>query len=216
MVDFKEDILNFQRVASALGYYAGKLDGKWGPATERAYQQFSDESDRIAKTKGRFDLRTEQNITTLIPPAQSLARWMVKTARKGGFNVRIISGTRSYAEQNKLYWKGRTPQSIWRGEQVVTQARAGYSNHNFLLAWDVGIFGANGEYVEDDSRYWALARYIRSMAARESITNLDLGAFWAGRFADVSHYGFKSQYANRYGSPTNDLRVRFQSGRRYW
>jgi peptidoglycan LD-endopeptidase CwlK len=31
----------------------------------------------------------------------------------------------------------------------VTNARAGFSNHNFGIAWDVGIFNEKSEYLDD-------------------------------------------------------------------
>lgn len=48
-----------------------------------------------------------------------------------GLRIKIVSGYRSYAEQDKLYAKGRT-----RPGRKVTNAKGGYSWHNFGLAVD--------------------------------------------------------------------------------
>ncbi|HUQ94203.1 MAG TPA: M15 family metallopeptidase, partial [Bryobacteraceae bacterium] len=59
-----------------------------------------------------FDERTEKNIATLTPRTQLAARRFMEKAvaamQPEGIDVRIISGTRTYAEQNALYAKGRT------------------------------------------------------------------------------------------------------------
>ena len=53
-----------------------------------------------------YDERTERNISTLHPAAQPRAREFMRLALdlagKHGVAVRIISGLRSYAEQNAL------------------------------------------------------------------------------------------------------------------
>jgi len=54
---------------------------------------------------------------------------------------RIISGTRTYEQQNQLFKK----------RPKVTNARGGQSNHNFGIAWDVGLF-EEGKYYEGTSK----------------------------------------------------------------
>jgi peptidoglycan LD-endopeptidase CwlK len=65
----------------------------------------------------------------------------------GGLVIKIISGTRTYAEQNDLFAHGRT-----KPGPIVTRARGGQSNHNFGVAWDIGIF-KSGEYIPDSQLY---------------------------------------------------------------
>lgn len=99
-----------------------------------------------------FDPRTEANLATLLPPAQAAARLFMAAACKTmwddyGVTVKIIAGTRTYAEQDALYAQGRT-----KPGKIVTYAAAGCSNHNFGVAWDIGLF--NGpEYMEESSLY---------------------------------------------------------------
>lgn len=50
------------------------------------------------------------------------------------------SGRRSAQEQNAMYAKGRTPESIKKNERRVTDARAGFSPHNYGCATDWAEF----------------------------------------------------------------------------
>lgn len=51
---------------------------------------------------------------------------------KRGIYIRITDGLRTFAEQDKLYDQGRKTKG-----DTVTDARGGYSNHNYGLAFDV-------------------------------------------------------------------------------
>ena len=213
-IDFRNDVLALQRMTKALGQYPGALDGQWGPQTERAYQWFSLESDKIAQKYGRFDLRSETNIVTLIPPAQAHARWVLVVAKHLGLNARIISGTRSYSEQTALYNQGRTLAT--RTMPIVTNAKAGQSNHNFLLAWDIGLFSASGDYLEASGPYLAFAHKIAAACKQVGFSTLDIGAFWPG-FADPPHYGLRSNYEDRNKrEPLEEVRKRYEQGLRWW
>ena len=59
---------------------------------------------------------------------------MTKSAQNG-IIIKVISGLRTYDEQNGLHAKGRTTPG-----KIVTNARGGYSNHNFGIAFDIGVF----------------------------------------------------------------------------
>jgi len=177
---FKEDILFYQRFLKANGYYKKKLDGIWGKNTDAADMAFLEESNAIATKYGRFDARTEGNIMTLAPKAQVLARQFMNIVTKGR-DVRIISGTRTYAEQNALYRKGR----YGNKENKVTNARGGRSNHNFGIAWDIGLFD-NGKYVTQGSKY----KQVAPLALPE-LPDLEWGGSWKS-FPDFPHYQQKA------------------------
>ena len=72
----------------------------------------------------KVDHRSEKNIATLLPEVQSMARTLVQKAASNGIHIKIISGLRTYAEQDALYARGRTAPG-----PKVTNARGGYSNH---------------------------------------------------------------------------------------
>jgi hypothetical protein len=98
-----------------------------------------------------IDPRSDIAIATLLPAARRAARTLLSTANDGrlgpGIVVKVICGTRTYAEQTALYAQGRTTPG-----PIVTDAPAGYSNHNFGIAFDVGIFNG-GVYLDDSPLY---------------------------------------------------------------
>src|SRR4051794_10761936 len=124
---FGDDVVEFQRLLKSAGLLKGTIDGVWGSATDAAGTAFENFYKAIRSSAGGFDERTEGCIITLLPQAQELARQTLNAIRKTGIDARIISGTRSYEEQDKLFRKGRYGDPGPR----VTNARGGQSNHNF-------------------------------------------------------------------------------------
>lgn len=126
----------------------------------------------------KLDDRTERNISTLHPIAQERAREFMRAAipimEQRGVAVRIISGTRSYAEQNALYAQGRTAPG-----KIVTKARGGYSNHNFGIAWDIGLFRGK-EYLGSSPLYRECGQIGKSL-------DLIWGGDWKS-FPDEPHF----------------------------
>src|SRR3989337_1249130 len=96
------DVLYRQRVLACSGFYTASLDGKWGPKSEAADKAFYAEYQKIQKKLGTFDPRTEGAIITLLPKAQIKAREFMNVAGK---DCKLLSGTRTYAEQDALYRK---------------------------------------------------------------------------------------------------------------
>ncbi len=174
---FKQDILFYQRFLKANGFYPFKLDGIWGPKTDAADAAFVAQSETIKTANGSFDSRSEPNIFTLAPEVQVLARQFLSIMTNNGLDIRIISGTRTYAEQDALFRKGRFGNAGPR----VTNARGGHSNHNFGLAWDIGLFEA-GKYITTDKKYKELSNLVMGVLPR-----LEWGGNWQS-FPDVPHY----------------------------
>lgn len=139
------------------------------------------------------DDRSEQNIATLVLQVRPIARAFIHACRAAGIDARIISGTRTYAEQNALYAQGRTAPG-----PRVTNSAAGYSNHNFGIAFDIGIF-VGGKYVEEGAAYRQAAPL-----------GIKLGLSWGGNwksFQDEPHYEY-----NPLGLTTAQLRQRKANG----
>lgn len=122
-------------------------DGIPGPITANAI------ADRLglgtpqpapAPETTEFDERSEKNLATLVPNAQRKAREWLRKCLEAGINVRVICGTRTYEEQAALYAKGRTAPG-----DKVTNARPGYSWHNFGVAWDFVVFDDRGQPLWD-------------------------------------------------------------------
>lgn len=177
----KEDRLFYQRFLKSHGFYKGKLDGLWGPKTDAADSAFLEESRKIAAKYGSFDPRTEGNLITLAPKVQVLARQFMKICKDAGIDVRILSGTRTYAEQDALFRKGR----YGNKDPRVTNARGGQSNHNFGIAWDIGVFDG-GKYLTTLKPYKDVA-----MLVKPKLANLAWGGDWKS-FPDFPHYEHKA------------------------
>ena len=124
-----------------------------------------------------FDPRSEAAIATLHPKAREKAREFMAAAvpamEAHGLVVKIINGTRTYAEQNELYAQGRTTPG-----RVVTRAPAGYSNHNFGVAFDCALFRGPA-YLDDDPHYAGLGKIGQSVG-------LEWGGSW--KFSDEPHF----------------------------
>jgi len=210
---FPNDTLFTQRMLKVEGLYTGRLDGIWGPLTEQAANEFELLSEKVAEEYGRFDQRTETNIRTLTLQAQKEARKFMNRIKNVGaqspgrsgysndaspyLTIKIISGTRSYAEQNKLFRQGR----YHNPGPIITHARGGYSAHNFGIAWDIGIFTESKGYIPGGSLYEEVAKTGLSDA-------LEWGGSWP-TFVDRSHFQLKLM------PPIQIVRQRFEDGEQY-
>lgn len=194
---FQDDVLFFQRLLSCSGLYTRKLDGEYGKFTAAAEEKFHERCVAIAQAEGAFDPRTETRIHGLQLATQPLARRSLNAIRASGRNVRMISGTRSYEEQNTLFRKGR----FGNPGPKVTNARGGQSWHNFGLAWDIGLFGDDGAYQT------ATQPYVAASGAGK-IAGLEWGGDWRS-FPDIPHYQLASG-----GETISAARARFEAGGR--
>lgn len=192
----REEVLFRQRFLSCCGFYQAKLDGLWGEKTDEAERQFFERSAQIAAASVGFDPRTERNLLGLQCDAQAGARASLARIRDAGFDARIISGTRSYAEQAALFNQGR----FGNKGPVVTNARAGQSWHNFGLAWDIGLFD-NGKYVTAGGPYQKAGPHGRG-------GEVEWGGDWKS-FKDFPHYQFGTK-----GQGVAAARARFEAGGR--
>ena len=75
--------------------------------------------------------RTERHLKQLLPGVAVLARRVLDDMEKSGHPMVIVQSYRSIATQNRLYAMGRT-----RPGKRVTNARGGYSWHNYRVAVD--------------------------------------------------------------------------------
>ncbi|MBL8660284.1 MAG: M15 family metallopeptidase, partial [Rhodospirillales bacterium] len=191
------DVLFQQRLFKTARLYPGALDGVWGPLTDRAAGAFAMAGEDLACRFGRFDARSERQIATLQIAAQRSARVFLARTRATGLDARVISATRSYGEQNHLFRRGR----YGRPGPKVTNARGGQSNHNFAIAWDIGLF-EGGAYLTGTAAYERAAR-------AGLIDELEWGGTWR-TFRDTPHY----QLANGLSIPAT--RALFEAGEPYF
>lgn len=198
---FGDDVIFHQRLLKAQGFYRGALDGGWGPQTEAADLAF-DSRGRQLQGLGTFDARSERLIAGLHLRAQEAARRLLALAIEAGFRIRIVSDTRFYAEQDRLHAQGRYGNPGPR----VTNARGGQSNHNFAIAWDIGLFDEAGQYLNGDTAA-ELAEY-RRLGELARPLGLEWGGDWKS-IPDMPHYQLPT------GRSTAETRRLFEAGLPY-
>jgi peptidoglycan L-alanyl-D-glutamate endopeptidase CwlK len=194
----RDEIIFEQRFLKSGGFYTDIIDGDWGDNSEKAYQSFLAETEQVKKDHGSLDSRSEKNIVTLQIPAQILARQSLAKLLAAGLDAKIISGLRTYAEQDALYAIGRT---VRTSERTVTNAEGGESNHNFGIAWDIGLFKL-GKYLTDSKSYESAAKVAK-------LPGLEWGGDWVS-FKDTPHYQLVT------GRKITDVRDLFEAGKKYW
>jgi peptidoglycan L-alanyl-D-glutamate endopeptidase CwlK len=146
------------------------------------------------------DARSEGVIATLLPQLHPVARALVHAAAEIGITIKVISGLRTYEEQNALYNQGRT-----KPGRIVTNASAGHSNHNFGIAFDIGVF-QNGNYLDESPAYKAVAALGKN-----------LGLTWGGDWVSIQdepHYELRPKWASAMneGAMLAELRERKAAG----
>lgn len=116
-----------------------------------------------------------RNINDLHPYVAGLCRKLISECKKQGIELLVTSTYRDAESQNWLYAQGRT-----RAGAKVTNAKAGYSFHNFKLAFDiVPIVG--GKAMWNDLRTFRRVGEIGK----------SLGLEWAGdwkSFPELAHF----------------------------
>ena len=162
-----------------------EADGKAGPQTWGAIyaRLVGKKIDQVKPSEAisAVDERSEKVIATLLPELRPMARTLVQKAANAGIVIRVLSGLRTYEEQAALYAQGRTAPGT-----IVTNARAGYSNHNFGIAFDIGVFEGN-RYLPDSPKYKAVGALGQ-----------DLGLEWGGNWktiVDQPHFQLRPAWA---------------------
>jgi len=130
-----------------------------------------------------IDSRSAKVIATLLlkvqPTFANLLIELKKHYQEKGLEVKYISGTRTYAEQDALYAKGRTAPG-----PIVTKARGGFSNHNFSIAVDVGLFTPDGKYLGTSPHYRDIGKIVKEFPT------LEWGGNW--KFIDEPHIQWRT------------------------
>lgn len=199
----KDEILYLQRTCACSGCYSNPIDGKWSAAVETAEDRLHELAAALRGELGSYDPRTERAIATLIVPAQRVARQFMRIAADLPHSARIISGTRTYAEQDALYAIGRT---IQLNRSPVTNAKAGRSNHNFGIAWDIGIFSADGRYMTGTTKADVKAYRDLAVMVKAKMPEIEWGGDWK-TFPDMPHYQLRT------GLSVAETRTRFEAGK---
>lgn len=109
------------------------------------------------------------------PVLKETAIEIIKRAYKEDICVQITSGYRSFAEQTKLYNQGRVDKS----QPIVTNAKAGQSNHNYGLAIDYVLLTSDGSRA-----IWTVTENWKRVAK----IGKDLGCLWGGDWKSFKDY----------------------------
>ena len=179
---FPEDVLFEQRLLSCGGFYNGRLDGQYGDRTKAAEDAAHNAYLALQAQMGMADARSEKAIVTLLPAMQKLARLILVTGQKfkvsTGISCSLLSGTRTYVEQNRLY--ALRPK--------VTNAHGGESWHNFGMAVDVGLF-INGKYLTGANASEEKAYRDFAGVVKREVHDIAWGGDWVS-FKDMPHFQF--------------------------
>jgi len=147
-----------------------------------------------------FDERTELILATLDVKAVPMFREFLclakATAATLGCDYKLISGNRTWAEQDAIYAQGRT-----KPGQIVTNAKGGQSDHNFGIAADAGVFA--GKLYLDESDPAKAAKVHKACSEHAIACGLEWGGSWKS-FKDLPHYMVAT------GKTTAQLRAIFE------
>lgn len=162
-------------------------DGVFGPATAAAVLrelQAAHGVDPGPVTFTHFDPRSAATAETLDDKAlQGFLDFYLAanaTAATYGCSYIMLSGNRTWAEQDALYAQGRTQPG-----EIVTRAKGGQSNHNFGIAADFGVF--MGKSYLDESKPGLAEKVHRACSLHAASCGLEWGGSWES-IVDLPHY----------------------------
>jgi len=187
---FAPDSVFLQRFLRVGGFYKHDIDGLVGPQSRAALVLFETDTANVRGELGSFDKRSEGTIATMLIPTQRAARKFMTAAGgaglSAGLSARLISGTRTFAEQDEIFAQGRT-----RPGKKVSGARGGQSKHNFGIAWDVGIFTSAGKYIDQLAEQKKMTdKAVETEYKKLGPIGKGMGLFWGGDWSkpDRPHF----------------------------
>lgn len=123
-----------------------------------------------------------RNIDDLHPMVSAMARDALSKCKDAGIDILVTSTVRDMEAQEALYAQGRT-----KPGQIVTNAKPGYSAHNFRVALDVVPlrFGKPvwGTSLTEDKELWA------KVGAIFESCGFEWAAHWKS-FPEWAHFQF--------------------------
>lgn len=135
-----------------------------------------------------LDERSAKNVATLHGRIKQVFRnWIAECqvlAKIHGYEYKAISGNRSWEDQARIYAQGRTSPG-----KIVTNAKPGFSNHNYGIAVDMGVF-KNGIYL-DSAKPSEAEAFHRKAAGLAEKYNIEWGGSWKS-FKDYPHFEYRT------------------------
>ncbi|RXZ84157.1 M15 family peptidase [Paenibacillaceae bacterium] len=121
--------------------------------------------------------KSATRLSGLLPVVRAAAERLIDRSFARGIPILITQGLRTIAEQDALYAQGRTAPG-----KIVTNARGGYSNHNFGVAIDFVLLQPDGRNISwDVNKDWMTVVEIAK----------EMGFSWGGdwtSFKDYPHF----------------------------
>jgi peptidoglycan L-alanyl-D-glutamate endopeptidase CwlK len=146
-----------------------------------------------------MDKRSEATLALVDPALATLVRAAQAALTPHNIFMCVYQGLRTAAQQNALWAQGRTAPG-----QIVTNAKAGYSNHNYGLAVDIVpyVTGTTGAL-----NWEAATPQFKAMVAALKAQGLVYGGDWI-HFPDDDHF----QMPNMPASPSPAMIADFNKG----
>ncbi|MGG4145774.1 M15 family metallopeptidase [Paenibacillus algorifonticola] len=142
--------------------------------------------------------KSAARLTGLLPVVAAAAERLTERTYKRGVPIVITQGLRTIAEQDKLYAQGRTTAG-----SIVTNAKGGYSYHNFGVAIDFALLSADGKEVYWDTKRDGNANKVADWA--EVVDEAKrLGFAWGGDWTSFKDY---PHFEMTFGLTTAQLRA---------
>lgn len=129
--------------------------------------------------------KSAKRLEGLLPVVRTATERLILRSYNAGIPIVIVQGLRTIAEQDTLYAQGRS-----KPGQIVTNAKGGYSFHNFGVAVDFALLMPDGKSVSwDMSRDGNGDRKADWMQVAQ--IGKELGFKWGGdwtSFKDYPHF----------------------------
>lgn len=119
-----------------------------------------------------------RSLSDLHPAAREKAMQWETACRSAGIEVLIYCTYRSGVEQGMLYAQGRTAPG-----EIVTNARAGDSYHQWRCAWDVVPLVGGKPAWTDKARYACMGRIADELG-------IAWAGNWKGRMKETAHFQY--------------------------
>lgn len=175
------------------------VDGSPGPQTWAAIHQAvvgkkaadvpkKPEAPALAGEGKTADSRSEGNIATLHPRVRPFARALIEKAAAHDIIIKVTSAMRTFAEQDALFAQGRT-----KPGKIVTNARGGFSNHNFGIAIDITLFKGSTDPEKAKTPVFDSPLY-KVIGALGTELGLEWGGNWT-TIKDEPHFQLRPAWA---------------------
>jgi peptidoglycan L-alanyl-D-glutamate endopeptidase CwlK len=120
-----------------------------------------------------------RSLDELLPPAKQRAEAFLAAAKAQGIDLLVTSTYRDHESQTALYAQGRT-----KPGDVVTNAKAGESYHNYRCALDVvGLVNGKPVWNAKDPIWQKIGRIGKSCG-------LEWAGDWKGKMREFPHFQY--------------------------